>query len=45
MVIIGSGKGEKVVGKLLGTVVVVGRSAGEIVVVVVSGTSTVSTGV
>ena len=45
MVIVGSGEGEIVVGRLSGTVVVVGRSSGATVVVVVVGTVAGSTGV
>ena len=45
VVIIGSGAGAKIVGKLAGTVVVVGISTGAKVVVVVVGTGAGSTGV
>ena len=45
VVIVGSGAGAKVVGKLAGTVVVVGRSAGATTVVVVVQTCAGSTGV
>ena len=43
MVIFGSGEGETMVGRLAGTVVVVGKSAGEKLVVVFFGTGSGST--
>ena len=38
MVIVGSGAGETIVGRLAGTVIIFGRNAGATVVVVVVGT-------